>query len=104
MAMAVVDLTTREGLRAACLQVERASLAKASEWTEELAAFLEWVAGADESKRASEDFQRRLWDENPVSSPGQGNISVAKALGDADFRQWLARLLGIISADTLSTT
>src|SRR5438552_16562985 len=88
--MANLDLISDEGLRDACTYVEQTYRESAKNWTKELADFLGWAASADESTRASLNFQKRLWDENPVSSVGQGNIAVAKALADGDFRRWLA--------------
>src|SRR5207237_6184606 len=88
-----LDLKTTEGLREASKAVlaKRQGEANAKEWNGELAAFLEWVAGLSEDRRAAPSTQERLWDNNPVSSVGQGNISVSKALSDEAFRRWLAK-------------
>ena len=90
--MTKIDLASLEGLRAACLRIEntKRSTDEAQRWTKELQNFLAWVAAADESSRATLAFQERLWDQNPVSNPGQGNITVAAALQDEAFRRWLA--------------
>lgn len=60
------------------------------EWGKQLREFLCYVRDADEETRASTEFQQRIWDENPVSSVGQGNISVEAAIQDREFRQWIA--------------
>lgn len=90
--MTILDLTTIDGLREACLRIDKAKRATTENvnWTKELQEFLSWVAAADEANRSTLQFQERLWDHNPVSSPGQGNISMAAALADAPFRAWLA--------------
>ncbi len=90
--MTKIDLASLEGLRAACLRIEntKRSTDEAQRWTKELQNFLAWVAAADESTRATLAFQERLWDQNPVSNTGQGNITVAAALQDEAFRRWLA--------------
>lgn len=90
--MTKLDLASIEGLREACLRLDRAkrTTTEAARWAKELNEFLAWVATADEPTRATAAFQERIWDRNPVSSPGQGNISVAPALSDETFRVWLA--------------
>ena len=90
--MTKLDLASNDGLREACLRLNRVkrSTSDATRWSKELAEFLTWVAAADEQTRSSVSFQEKLWDRNPVSSPGQGNISVAPALSDESFRTWLA--------------
>jgi len=92
--MSVYDLTSNEGLRRACEDLERIEGSKKStqNWRSELAGFIRWVRDADLSRRATLEFQRRLWEENPVTSVGQGNVSVEKALENTDFRDWLAKL------------
>lgn len=60
------------------------------DWGERLQEFLRYVRDADEETRASIEFQQRIWNENPVSGAGQGNISVETAIQDGSFRNWLA--------------
>lgn len=59
-------------------------------WGLKLRKFLLEVRNADQTTRASEDFQRRIWNENPVSGAGRGQILVDDAIADPDFRSWLA--------------
>lgn len=61
-----------------------------STWVPRVAETLQWVRDADQATRATLDFQRRLWDDNPIAAVGQGNIPIDKALQDAEFRQWFA--------------
>jgi hypothetical protein len=83
------DLRTDAGLREAS---QRASTTKANpEWHQNLKAALSRMREASEADRATIDFQRWLWDDNPVASVGQGQISVEEALNDEAFRNWLAR-------------
>lgn len=86
------DLTTPDGLKAACDDLEKSTRRSDSnkEWTEDLRKFLPWIRQADEPVRATLEFQQHLWDENPVSGVGQGNISVAALIADQEFRLWLA--------------
>jgi len=88
------DLQSDEGLKQACL--ERLTALESdpqmlSGWAGPLRDFIKEVQDADEAKRTSLEFQQRLWEDNHVSSIGQGNISVEAALADESFRSWLAR-------------
>lgn len=91
--MAEHDLTTDDGLRRACEEAMRRETWDEDhrEWIPALARTIQWVRDANEAERTSPDFQRRLWEENEVAAVGQGNISVEKALQQADFRKWLAK-------------
>src|SRR6266513_1418441 len=102
-----LDLVTTDGLRDACDRIDKTKRAttEAQRWITELQEFLSWVAAADESTRSTQAFQERLWDRNPVSSPGQGNISMATALADEPFRKWLAHeFMGPIPATAVDRT
>jgi 5-methylcytosine-specific restriction enzyme B len=86
------NLRELDGLRRAVSDIE-ARLRQSKEvrnWTSKLAAFLADVKVAPEAQRATLQFQARLWDENPVSNVGQGNIDVSAVLADEGFRSWLA--------------
>ena len=86
--MNAYDLRTDAGLREAC---QRAMTVKISaDWQQNLKTALARVREASEADRATVDFQRWLWDDNPVAAIGQGQISVEAALNDEGFRQWLA--------------
>lgn len=91
--MANVDLSSPETLQK--LAAEYAVLLKDPakpyhDWCGRLVALLEKVAGASKETRASKELQGVLWNEEIVSSTGQGNASVEAALQDAEFREWLA--------------
>jgi 5-methylcytosine-specific restriction enzyme B len=90
--MTEFDLKTDGGLRAACEAIGRGGqwAAGRSEWIARIAETIEWVRSADKPKRSARDFQERLWERNHIAAVGQGNISVAKALDVADFREWMA--------------
>lgn len=62
------------------------------EWWSSLTPFLEVIARAAETERASLEFQKKLWDdnENPVSAVGQGFISLDKAIEREEVRNWIA--------------
>lgn len=87
-----MDLSDIDDLKQACIDAERAVHSDDwyQSWGAELAEFLAYVQGADRDTRASEAFHRRIWEDNPVSAVGQGNISVEAAITDTKFREWLA--------------
>jgi len=87
------NLRSLEGLRKACdfAQERGNELEPYQRWQADVTAYLEEVADADETGRASLEFQRRLWDDNPVTSVGKGRIPVEKALADSAFREWFAK-------------
>ena len=61
-------------------------------WGQKLSGFLREVREADLPTLESEEFQRKLWTENPVSSAGRGKIRVDNAIADPNFRTWVANL------------
>ena len=90
-----MTLKNDDDLRDACDAAVRSAKANGAfrDWGGSIRRFIEWYRSADEPKRATEAFQRKLWDENPVSSAGQGNVSLEPALTNVDFRTWLAHEL-----------
>ena len=72
------------------ISVIRHRQARREEWWSNLTAFLEIIARATETERTSFEFQRKLWEQNPVSAVGQGFISVDKAIEDEAVREWIA--------------
>ena len=89
----MVDLQDIAQLKQACadsLQNAEAS-AEHKAWGLNLRKFLLEVRNADKTTRTSEDFQRKIWNENPVSGAGRGKILVDDAIADPDFRLWLAK-------------
>jgi MoxR-like ATPase len=86
------NLTTDDGLRAACESIGRPDKwgGGRSDWIQRLAETIRWVRSAGEAERSTREFQQRLWEDNQVAAIGQGNISVDRALDDAVFRVWLA--------------
>lgn len=90
--MAELNLRNLDGLKRACTDARDA--VKAKEWYEtwgrDLQEFLQYIRDADLTVRASKEFQTTLWDENPISAVGQGNVSVDDAIDDPDFRLWIA--------------
>ena len=88
----MADLQNIDELKHACAHsLENAnSYPQYARWGRELREFLLEVRNADRHTRATEKFHRKIWNENPVSSAGQGKIRVDNAFADADFRMWLA--------------
>lgn len=90
----MVDLQDIGELKQACAR----SLARADasedyrEWGVKLRDFLLEVRNADPATLASEEFQRKIWYENPVSGTGRGKIQVDDAIANPVFRTWLANL------------
>ena len=87
-----MNLTEPKELQAAC-EKALANVRKSREferWSRDLQGFLHYVREADRSTRITEQFHERIWDENPIASAGQGNISVTPAIQDFEFRTWVA--------------
>jgi MoxR-like ATPase len=84
--MSPIDLRSDEVLRALHDEFQRDDTNAG--WWNSLEEFLPWVAQAGD--RSTLSFQKRLWEENPVSAVGQGLIAVDKALADEGFRKWIA--------------
>ena len=62
-------------------------------WQQNILDLLEYVTNASPDERRSEDFHRRIWSDQSISSAGQGeNINVEPAISDMGFRQWLANM------------
>jgi 5-methylcytosine-specific restriction enzyme B len=93
LAMAQYDLRTDDGLRAACDAIGRSNTwgEGRPEWMDLLSETIRSVRSADQSQRATREFQERLWERNHVAAIGQGNIPVGRALDDEGFRKWLAQ-------------
>ena len=88
----MADLKKIDELKQACAHsLENAnSYQEYAQWGQKLHEFLLEVRNADRHMRSSEEFQRKIWNENPVSSAGRGKIRVDNAIADPDFRMWLA--------------
>lgn len=88
-----VNLQDAKALAAACKDVDQEAQAEghyAINWRSELANFLRWVGLAGRDERKKLEFQKKLWDENPVTSVGMGTVRIDEALADDDFRAWIA--------------
>ncbi len=92
-----VDLRTPEGLKKFCEEVEPSTETKPDrkQWREELTTFLEEIRNTSKDERSSVEFQSRIWNDNRLSSAGQGNISMDRAIADPEFREWVAGLSDI---------
>src|ERR1039458_7874132 len=90
--MSTYDLASDSGLRAAVEAIGNSSkwTEPAQQWIRDLAETIRWVRSSDETQRGMREFQKRLWDDNDVAAIGQGNISIDRALDDADFRRRFA--------------
>ena len=90
--IALTDLSNLDELRQACADVVKVEQVPPTyvSWGVELREFLAEVRHADLQTRMSVEFQRKIWEENPVTSVGMGTISVDAAIADPDFRSWLA--------------
>ena len=88
----LTDLRNIDELRQACADVVKSAQANPdyAPWGKDLRKFLAEVRAADLHTRASEEFQRKIWDDNPVASVGMGQISVDAAIANSEFRGWLA--------------
>ena len=90
--MTLTDLKNIDELRQACADVVKTEQANKdyTPWGKDLREFLAEVQAADLQTRTSEEFQRKIWDDNPVTGVGMGQISVVAAVADPDFRSWIA--------------
>jgi|GEM_PF-2160993 len=85
------NLATEEGLRQACVEVEKQihpnRLARVTK-------FLAEVAAVPPHERASEDFQKRIWSSNLVAGMPGGTFEwlPKAALGNQKHRRWFADL------------
>ena len=88
-------LSDTEKLRAACQAAEKEANRQDAikDGLNRLSRFLEWFHTASETERATEKFQRRLWDDTAVSKSGRGNVNVDAAISDQNIREWLAHEL-----------
>ena len=68
-----------------------AAVQTAHEWYEELLSFIKKIRTAETGKFADREFLETLWNENPVSSLGMGNVDVSPALDSTEFRTWFAK-------------
>ena len=84
-----LDLRSAEVLRRLHLEFQK-DQGGFADWWKRLTTFLDFVAKANESDRATLEFQQTIWEKNPVSAVGQGLISLDKAIQDEQFRKWLA--------------
>ena len=91
----MTDLQNIEELKRACTDAVKTAEADPDygehykEWGPRLLDFLRYVRNAGEETRASVEFQRRIWEENPVARVGLGRISVEAAIQNTGFRKWL---------------
>ena len=83
-----LDLKSDEGLRRAC---EQARARLDSERVRETAKLLKEVQAASVEKRATQQFQTRVWDNKSVWEGGISGNLVTSALEDSDFREWFAQ-------------
>lgn len=86
--MATFDLTKTEGFPDACREAERRlDDPKMVERAADIAEFLQIVQETPAEERASEEFQRLIWEQNPLYG-SSGTLNPGEALTDPDFRQW----------------
>jgi 5-methylcytosine-specific restriction enzyme B len=84
------NLRTEEGIKAAYEHLKAHPPERQAEWNVELQAFLKTVAVANRATRASVEFHKILWEENPISSVGMGSVPVQEVIGKVAFREWVA--------------
>ena len=88
----MTDLRNIDELKQACTDVVVANQENPEhiQWGKNLRELLAEIRAADLKTRTSEAFQRKIWDNKAVTTAGQGNISVDKAIADPEFRTWIA--------------
>ena len=83
------DLSKDDDLKKACEAVRE----NRPDWKAEIVAFLQEVQNADEETRASLEFHKKLWNDNPIMTSKQGNINVDSVIGKEEFRKWFVERL-----------
>ena len=88
----MVDLRNLDELKQACVDVVNEVSAESGyiSWGEDLREFLVEVREANLQTRASQEFQKKIWNDNPISSLQWGDIEVDAAIADTEFCNWLA--------------
>ena len=81
------DLSTLEGLKAACEEAERRPEGYVDGWRKNILDLLTYVEKASPQEREREEFHRKIWDENGISSIGSGKINVRLAITEFDVRK-----------------
>lgn len=79
-----LDLSKDDDLKKACEAVRE----NRPDWKAEIVAFLQGVQNADDETRASLEFHKKLWNDNPIIKSKQGNINVDSVIGKEEFRKW----------------
>lgn len=75
-----------DDLKKVCEAV-RESRSEWSEWKAKIVTFLQDVQNTDEDTRVSLEFQKRLWNENPISLSRRQGPKVDGAIKDEEFRR-----------------
>ena len=83
------DLSKDDDLKKACEAVRK----NRSDWKAKIVAFLQEVQNADDETRASLEFQKKLWNDNPISKTKRGDINVGSVIGEEEFRKWFVEHL-----------
>ena len=83
------DLKNDDDLKQACETVRE----KRPDWKAAIVNFLRYVQQADEETRASLEFHKKLWNDNPIMTSKQGNINVDSVIGEEEFRKWFVERL-----------
>ena len=84
-----LDLSEVDDLKKACEAVRE----NRPDWKAKIVAFLQEVQNADEETRASLEFHKKLWNDNPIVKSKQGNINVDSVIGEEEFRKWFVERL-----------
>ena len=91
--MTTFDLKTTEGLRDALREAERRlDESPMVEKIAESAEFLQKVQAATAEKRASEAFQRLIWEDNKLYSSSNALSPTEEVLTDPEFRRWFCEM------------
>lgn len=86
----VFDLKTDDGLRRACESVDFDSEAWLKDWLKKTKTFVEKVANVPREFFFSEEYQERLWEDNPICDAGglAPRVEVSRVIQDENFLVW----------------
>ncbi|HEU4851809.1 MAG TPA: hypothetical protein VFT37_06615, partial [Telluria sp.] len=86
------DVSSNEALLSALKEAQelRDTASYTQDWAAKLTTFLNAVAKRSPQALIEKDFLQYLWDEQAVSSTGNGSVKIGPALENSDFRNWFA--------------
>ena len=88
------DLSTPDGLKAACEEAERTQAQTYSEWREQIYELLKYVKEASLEERESKEFHEKIWNSNAISDidGDWGKIDLSPVIIEPNARKTLVKI------------